>query len=97
MPILYITFKLETRIYSHIFKADGDNADAGAEDNGDDNDQNDRENNDDDGDDEDGGDGDDSGDDSYDPNGIHDLSDDFSLSDDGLMDGFEIFFREYHW
>jgi len=87
-----ITFKLETRIYSHTFKADGDNADAGAEDNGDDNDQNDRENNDDDGDDEDGGDGDDSGDDSadYDPSvDIHDLSDDFSLSD---MDDLEIFF-----
>ncbi|KMQ92206.1 ddb1- and cul4-associated factor-like 1-like protein [Lasius niger] len=71
--------------------ADGDNADAGVEDNGDDNDQNDRENNDD-GDDEDGGDGDDSGDDSadYDPSvDIHDLSDDFSLSD---MDDLEIFF-----
>ncbi|XP_018348236.1 PREDICTED: protein mahjong [Trachymyrmex septentrionalis] len=69
---------------------DGDNADAGAED-GDDNDQNDRENNDD-GEDEDGGDGDDSGDDSadYDPNvDIHDLSDDFSLSD---MDDLEILF-----
>ncbi|XP_072760257.1 protein mahjong isoform X1 [Anoplolepis gracilipes] len=70
--------------------ADGDNADAGAEDNGNDNDQNDRENND--GDDEDDGDGDDSGDDSadYDPSvDIHDLSDDFSLSD---MDDLEIFF-----
>lgn len=84
-------FKYETRIYLHFVKTD--NADAGAEDNGDDNDQNDRENNDDDdGDDEDGGDGDDSGDDSadYDPNvDIHDLSDDFSLSD---MDDLEILF-----
>ena len=83
-------FKCETRIYLHSVKIDGDNADAGAED-GDDNDQNDRENNDD-GEDEDGGDGDDSGDDSadYDPNvDIHDLSDDFSLSD---MDDLEILF-----
>ncbi|EZA61461.1 Protein VPRBP [Ooceraea biroi] len=76
---------------------DGDNAEAGAEDNGDDNEQNDRENNgddDDDGDDDDGGDGD-SGDDTgteYDPNAdIHDLSDDFSLSDMD-MDDLEILF-----
>ncbi|XP_011866253.1 PREDICTED: protein mahjong [Vollenhovia emeryi] len=65
---------------------DGDNAGA---DNGDDNDQN-RGNNDGD---DDGGSGDDSGDDSgadYDPNvDIHDLSDDFSLSD---MDDLEIMF-----
>lgn len=75
-------------------KTDGDNADAGAEDNGDDNEQNDRENNDDDDDDdEDGGDGDDSGDDSvdYEPNAVNEYSDDFSVSDLDI-DDIEILF-----
>ncbi|XP_020297842.1 protein VPRBP isoform X2 [Pseudomyrmex gracilis] len=74
--------------------ASDDNNVDGVEENGDDNDQNDRERNDDDDDDddEDGGDGDDSGDssDDYDPNvDIHEISDEFSLSD---IDDLEILF-----
>lgn len=98
---IYTYMHVCARVYMYVYICkkskfiitDGDNA--GGEDNGDDNDQNDRERNDDDDDDdeeEDGGDGDDSGDDSedYDPNvDIHDLSDDFSLSD---IDDIEILF-----